>query len=146
MRIFSNRIRLLKGRDMFRRLLSGWIPAFAGMTAAAGMTVLAMTLGVIPAYAQSYPAKPIKIVVPFTPGGFNDTLGRTIAAHLTTAWNQPVVVENKPGGNTTIGTDMVAKAPPDGYTLLIIGFPFPVTPLLMKEVPYDVLKDFTPVI
>ncbi len=98
------------------------------------------------ALAQSYPARTIKIVVPFTPGGFNDTLGRTIAAHLQTAWGQPVVVENKPGGNTTIGTDLVAKSVPDGYTLLIIGFPFPVTPLLMKEVPYDVLKDFTPVI
>jgi tripartite-type tricarboxylate transporter receptor subunit TctC len=98
------------------------------------------------AFAQPYPAKTIKIVVPFTPGGFNDTLGRTIASHLQTAWGQPVVVENKPGGNTTIGTDLVAKSAPDGYTLLIIGFPFPVTPLLMKDVPYDVLKDFTPVI
>ena len=98
------------------------------------------------AFAQPYPARTIRIVVPFTPGGFNDTLGRTIAAHLQTAWGQPVVVENKPGGNTTIGTDLVAKSPPDGYTLLIIGFPFPVTPLLMKDVPYDVLRDFTPVI
>jgi tripartite-type tricarboxylate transporter receptor subunit TctC len=122
---------------MFKRFRSVWAPVFTGVTLALAATNVA---------AQSYPSKPIKIVVPFTPGGFNDTLGRTIAAHLTTAWNQPVVVENKPGGNTTIGTDMVAKAAPDGYTLLIIGFPFPVTPLLMKEVPYDVLKDFTPVI
>ena len=118
---------------MFRN----WIPAFAGMTILfAGMT----------AFAQPYPTKSIKIVVPFTPGGFNDTLGRTIATHLQAAWGQPVVVENKPGGNTTIGTDLVAKSAPDGYTLLIIGFPFPVTPLLMKDVPYDILKDFTPVI
>ena len=98
------------------------------------------------AQAQAYPAKPIRIVVPFTPGGFNDTLGRTIANHLQGTWGQVVVVENKPGGNTTIGTDIVAKSPPDGYTLLIISFPFAVTPSLMKNVPYDILKDFSPVI
>jgi tripartite-type tricarboxylate transporter receptor subunit TctC len=119
---------------MYKRFLSVWIPAFAGMTLA------------IAAFAQSYPTKPIRIVVPFTPGGFNDTLGRTIANHLQTTWGQTVVVDNKPGGNTTIGTDAVAKAAPDGYTLLIIGFPFAVTPSLMKDVPYDIIKDFTPVI
>ena len=107
-----------------------WIPAFAGMTA----------------HAQSYPAKPIKIVVPYPPGGFNDTLGRTLAAKFSEAWGQPSFVENKPGGNTLIGSDFVAKAPPDGYTLLVVAFPFAVTPSLIKNMPYDTLRDFAPVI
>jgi tripartite-type tricarboxylate transporter receptor subunit TctC len=127
---------------MFRN----WIPAYAGMTRALAFAGMTLFFAATNAFAQSYPTKPIKIVVPFTPGGFNDTLGRTIANHLQAVWGQTVVVDNKPGGNTTIGTDAVAKAAPDGYTLLIIGFPFPVTPLLMKDVPYDVLKDFTPII
>src|SRR5688500_5869175 len=98
-----------------------WIPAFAGMTIAA----MAISFGSL---AQSYPSKPIRIVVPYPPGGFNDTLGRTLAAKFTEAWGQPAVVENKPGGNTLIGNDFVAKAPPDGYTLLVVAFPFSVVP------------------
>jgi tripartite-type tricarboxylate transporter receptor subunit TctC len=121
---------------MFKRL-PGWIPAFAGMTLAlfAGMT----------AHAQTYPAKPIKIVVPYTPGGFNDTLGRTLAAKFTQDWGQPAIVENKPGANTLIGSDYVAKSAPDGYTLLVVAFPFAVTPSLIKSMPYDTVKDFAPV-
>jgi tripartite-type tricarboxylate transporter receptor subunit TctC len=111
-------------------VLLAWIPAFAAMTA----------------LAQSYPAKPIKIVVPYPPGGFNDTLGRTLAAKFTDAWGQPSFVENKPGGNTLIGSDFVAKAAPDGYTLLVVAFPFAVTPSLIKAMPYDTLRDFAPVI
>ncbi len=107
-----------------------WIPALAGMTA----------------NAQSYPSKPIKIVVPYPPGGFNDTLGRTLAAKFTESWGQPAVVENKPGANTVIGVDYVAKSAPDGYTLLVVAFPFAVTPSLLKNMPYDTVKDFAPVI
>jgi tripartite-type tricarboxylate transporter receptor subunit TctC len=98
------------------------------------------------AFAQSYPAKPIRIVVPYPPGGFNDTLGRTLAAKFTEAWGQPAIVENKPGANTLIGSDFVAKSPADGYTLLIVAFPFAVTPSLIKNMPYDTVKDFAPVI
>ena len=116
-----------------------WLPAFAGMTIA----VLALHCT---AHAQSYPAKPIKIVVPYPPGGFNDTLGRTLAAKFTEAWGQPAVVENKPGANTLIGSDFVAKSPPDGYTLLVVAFPFAVTPSLIRNMPYDTLKDFAPVV
>jgi tripartite-type tricarboxylate transporter receptor subunit TctC len=97
------------------------------------------------AFAQSYPSRPIKIVVPYPPGGFNDTLGRTLAAKFTEAWGQPAVVENKPGANTLIGSDFVAKAPADGYTLLVVAFPFAVTPSLIRNMPYDTLKDFAPV-
>jgi tripartite-type tricarboxylate transporter receptor subunit TctC len=98
----------------------------------------------LPALAQ-YPSKPIKIVVPYPPGGFNDTLGRTLAAKFSDAWGQPSFVENKPGGNTVIGTDFVAKAPADGYTLLVVAFPFAVTPSLYKTLPYDTVKDFQPI-
>jgi tripartite-type tricarboxylate transporter receptor subunit TctC len=97
------------------------------------------------AFAQPYPSKPIRIVVPYPPGGFNDTLGRTLAAKFTEAWGQPAVVDNKPGANTVIGTDFVAKAAPDGYTLLIVAFPFAVTPSLLKNMPYDTVKDFAPI-
>jgi tripartite-type tricarboxylate transporter receptor subunit TctC len=106
--------------------------------------VLAAFLVVSNAFAQ-YPSKPIKIVVPYPPGGFNDTLGRTLAAKFTEAWGQPAVVENKPGANTVIGVDYVAKSAPDGYTLLIVAFPFAVTPSLLKNMPYDTVKDFAPI-
>jgi tripartite-type tricarboxylate transporter receptor subunit TctC len=100
----------------------------------------------LPVFAQPYPSKPIRIVVPYPPGGFNDTLGRTLAAKFTEAWGQPAIVENKPGANTVIGSDFVAKSPPDGYTLLIVAFPFAVTPSLLKNMPYDTVKDFAPVV
>jgi tripartite-type tricarboxylate transporter receptor subunit TctC len=113
------------------------------MFKAIAAVVLAFAL---PAIAQTYPSKPIKIVVPYPPGGFNDTLGRTLAAKFTEAWGQPAVVENKPGANTMIGNDFVAKSAPDGYTLLIVAFPFAVAPSLLRNMPYDTVKDFAPVV
>jgi tripartite-type tricarboxylate transporter receptor subunit TctC len=109
------------------------------------LLLLAALLCIGSVSAQTYPSKPIKIVVPYPPGGFNDTLGRTLAAKFSDAWGQPAVVENKPGANTVIGTDYVAKSAPDGYTLLIVAFPFAVTPSLLKNMPYDTVKDFAPV-
>jgi tripartite-type tricarboxylate transporter receptor subunit TctC len=97
-----------------------------------------------PALAE-YPDKPIKIVVPYPPGGFNDTLGRIVAEKLQAAWGQPTIVENRPGGGTLIGTDAVAKAAPDGHTLLIVAFPFAANPGLYRVMPYDTVKDFAPV-
>jgi tripartite-type tricarboxylate transporter receptor subunit TctC len=109
------------------------------------LLLVACTLA-LPAHAQqAYPSKPIRIVVPYPPGGFNDTLGRTLAAKLQEAWGQPAVVENKPGGNTLIGSDAVAKAAPDGYTLLVVAFPFAVTPSLIRNMPYDTVRDFAPI-
>jgi tripartite-type tricarboxylate transporter receptor subunit TctC len=108
--------------------------------------LFAALLCISSAFGQSYPSKPIRIVVPYPPGGFNDTLGRTLAAKFTEAWGQPSFVENKPGANTVIGVDHVAKSAPDGYTLLIVAFPFAVTPSLLKDMPYDTVKDFSPVI
>ena len=108
-----------------------------------GMAALLLAL---PAAAQTFPSKPVKIVVPFPPGGFNDVLGRTLAQEFQKAWNQPVVVDNRPGGNTIIGCDIVAKSAPDGHTLLVVALPFSVLPSLFAgKLPFDVVKDFAPV-
>ncbi|CAM4052048.1 Bug family tripartite tricarboxylate transporter substrate binding protein [Bordetella tumulicola] len=97
--------------------------------------------------AETYPGKPVRIVVPYPPGGFNDTLARTASEYLTKTWKQSVVVENKPGGNTLIGNTLVAQSEPDGYTLLITPLPFSALPgLYRSKMPYDALKDFEPVI
>ena len=97
--------------------------------------------------AQNYPERPIRVVVPYPPGGFNDTFARTIARHLTEEWKQGVVVDNKPGGNTIIGNVAVATAAPDGYTLLVTPLPFSVLPALYgTKLPYDAVKSFRPVI
>ena len=98
------------------------------------------------AFAQSYPAKSIRIVVPFPPGAFNDTLGRTISQKFTEGNFAQAVVDNRPGAGSTIGTDIVAKSPGDGYTLLIVAVPFAVNATLYARLPFDTLKDFTGVI
>ena len=96
--------------------------------------------------SENYPNKTIRYIVPYPPGAFNDTMGRIFAQKLQEAWGVPVVVENRPGGGTLIGTDAVAKAPPDGYTLLGVAFPFGSNPSIYKSLPYDTVKDFTPLI
>jgi len=94
---------------------------------------------------QAYPNKPVRFIVPFAPGGGVDLIGRTLAQKLTEAWGQPVVVDNRGGGGGNIGTDMVAKALPDGYTLLMgyVGN-LAINPFLFKNLPYDPVKDFAP--
>jgi len=109
------------------------------------LAALALAAFALPAYAQPYPAKPIRIVVPFGPGGFTDVVARILQKELGAAVGQPVVVENKPGAGSTIGTSEVAKAKPDGYTLVMISTTHVITPHLYKEMPYDPIKDFTPV-
>ena len=109
--------------------------------------VLFFASGAPPAtFAADYPSKPIRIVVPYPPGGFNDTLARTIGQKLHDKWTQPVVVDNRPGGGTTIGTNLVARSAADGYTLLVVSFAFAVNPALYASLPYDTVKDFTPVV
>ncbi|MGQ0578487.1 MAG: tripartite tricarboxylate transporter substrate binding protein [Betaproteobacteria bacterium] len=107
--------------------------------------LLAFGLLVGIAQAESYPSKPIRIVVPYPPGGFNDTLARTLGQKLNDKWGQPVVVDNRPGGGTTVGTHLVAKASADGHTLLIVSFAFGVNPSLYRQLPYDTRRDFAPV-
>ena len=98
------------------------------------------------ALAQPFPSKPVKIVVPTTPGGATDALSRSIGARLSEVWNQPVVVENKPGATQIIGGEYVAKSPPDGYTLLVSdAATFIMNPILHRNLPYEGLRAFTPI-
>jgi tripartite-type tricarboxylate transporter receptor subunit TctC len=109
--------------------------------------VLALVvLGVAPARAQTYPTKPIHIMVPYAPGGITDIAARILGAKLTEAWGQQVVVENKPGGNGFIGMTAGAKGTPDGYTLTMatVG-DIAINPAMFKEMPYDMQRDFVPV-
>ena len=109
-------------------------------------TASAQTAPATPADPDNYPNRTIRYIVPYPPGAFNDTLGRIVAQKLSEAWGVPVVVENRPGGGTLIGSEAVAKAPPDGYTLLGVAFPFGANPSIYKNLPYDTVKDFTPLI
>jgi tripartite-type tricarboxylate transporter receptor subunit TctC len=97
------------------------------------------------ANAQTYPAAPIRIVVPYPPGGGTDILSRSIAPRLSEAWSQPVLVDNRGGANGAIGAAFVAKAPADGHTVLIVPIGFAVNPALYKDLPFDTLRDFAPV-
>jgi tripartite-type tricarboxylate transporter receptor subunit TctC len=106
----------------------------------------ALALAVLPLQAQSYPAKPIRIVVPVATGGIADYYSRVIGAKMQEAWGQPVIVENRAGGGGNIGSDIVAKSAPDGYTM-VMGFvgSHAVNPFLIKNMPYDPQRDFVPV-
>ena len=92
--------------------------------------------------ARNYPAKPIRTIVPYQPGGIADTLARLVSQRLNTAWGQTVLVENRPGGSTNIGSELVARAAPDGYTLLWSGIANSVAPALFPKLPYDPIRDF----
>jgi tripartite-type tricarboxylate transporter receptor subunit TctC len=97
------------------------------------------------AFAQAWPAKPIRMVIPYPPGGPTDILGRIVAQQLEARLGQPVVVDNKPGASGMIGADIVAKAPPDGTTLLVNASIHVINPSLYKKPPHDAIRDFAPV-
>jgi tripartite-type tricarboxylate transporter receptor subunit TctC len=110
------------------------------------MFLAALALVASTAWAQSWPSKPLHLIVPFPPGGGTDLVSRSIAAHLGQALGQPVVVENRPGAGGTIGADAVAKAAPDGYTLgTATSSTHPAAVALLKDVPYDPVKNFAPI-
>ena len=117
----------------------------SGCLAAGFWAALAATLAAWPALSQPYPQKAIRIIVPVPPGGGNDTLARIVAQKLSESLRQPVVIENRPGGNTTIGTAALAKSPPDGYTLMSAPSAHTVNAVLFKSLPYDPIRDFAPV-
>jgi tripartite-type tricarboxylate transporter receptor subunit TctC len=114
----------------FRTMLVAAIAAFAG---AAG--------------AQTYPNKPIRIIVPFTAGGTSDILARALGPHISAAWGQPVIVENRTGANGNVGADFVAKSAPDGYTMLLsdVGA-LAINPSVYASMPFDPVKDFSPIV
>lgn len=109
--------------------------------------VLLLLLGLAtPAFAQSYPTKPIKVISPWSPGGPAEALAREVTTKMSAALGQQIVIESKPGANGEIGTATVAKAAPDGYTILLSHLgPTAISPALKKSLPYDPLKDFAPI-
>ena len=107
------------------------------------IAALAVALCCFAALAQSYPAKPVRLIVPYPPGGTVDVVARVMALRLTEQMGQTFVVENRAGANGTVGSDLVSKATPDGYTLLVQASIFAANPLFLPNVPYDVQKDFT---
>ena len=111
------------------------------------MSKIAFVLLLLTAQAlgQSYPSKAVKVMVGVPPGGPTDTLARAVAPDLAEALGQPVVIENRPGASAVIATELVAKAPPDGYTLGFIYITHATNPTLMSKLPYDTLRDFAPV-
>jgi tripartite-type tricarboxylate transporter receptor subunit TctC len=117
----------------------------AALTSAAA--AVALTIAAAPTMAaDAYPAKQIRIVVPFTPGGGTDFMARLIATKLSVAFGQQVIVDNRPGAGGVIGTDIVAKAPPDGYTLLLGSVStISINPSLYRSLPYDTVRDLAPV-
>jgi len=100
----------------------------------------------LPAFAQEFPSRPIRLIVPFAAGGGSDIVARTVAQKLAEAMGQPIVIDNRPGAGGNIGTDMVAKAAPDGYTIVMGVFgPIAVNPSLFDNLPYDPIRDFAPI-
>lgn len=100
----------------------------------------------ITAFAQSYPSKPIRIIVAYTPAGTTDILARALGQKMSEAWSQPVIIDNRPGANGNIGTDVAAKATPDGHTLLMVtAGTHGINPGLYRKLPWDAVKDFAPV-
>jgi tripartite-type tricarboxylate transporter receptor subunit TctC len=110
-----------------------------------GLALAAAALAAAPAHAQDYPNKPIRLVIPFPAGGSSDGIGRQIADKLGPLLKQTVVVENKGGAGGMIGADAVAKSAPDGYTLVLVDVFHTSTPIYTRKMPYDAVKDFTPV-
>jgi len=114
-----------------------------------GLVAGALALGALAAVSApalaAYPERPIRLMVPWPPGGSSDTTARLIAHHLQERLGQPIVVDNKPGASGNIGSAEVARAAPDGYTILLSSAPFSVNPSLYKSLPFDTLRDFTPI-
>lgn len=114
-----------------RALITGLLLALVALTGAA---------------AATYPARPVRVIVPYPPGGANDLLARIVGDRLSAAWGQPVVIDNRPGANGVIGVELAKRAAPDGYTLLIGATgTHAINPVLYRKLPYDALKDFAPV-
>jgi tripartite-type tricarboxylate transporter receptor subunit TctC len=126
---------------MLRKLLKSTLLACVAATTLAVSAQGAASTG----SGQAYPTRAVKVIIPFPPGGTLDTVGRQLAQKLGEQMGQTFIVENRPGGNGTIGADAVARAPADGYTLLFNASTFVSAPMTMKSVPYGVVKDFSPI-
>jgi tripartite-type tricarboxylate transporter receptor subunit TctC len=110
------------------------------------LAILASAFSLPTAFAQSYPSRTVRIIVPYAAGGNTDYTARTVGAHLAQMWGQQVIVDNRPGGGTNIGSELAARAAPDGYTLFMGGASNAVNMTLYSKPPYDTLRDFAPVV
>ena len=115
------------------------------MTRTGACLAAALVLAGSAGHAQTYPSRQITLIIPFAVGGSNDLVGRAIGKKLAETWGQPVIVENRAGAGGLIGTSAVATAPPDGYTLLLVSPTFTISPAIKKNMPFDTVKDFTPI-
>ena len=119
-----------------RRVALACSTAMLGLAAAANPAAVG---------AQAYPAKPVRLMVPFVPGGNTDIIARVVAPEMSKALGQQLVIENRGGAGSTIGTEVVAKSPPDGYTLLLVSAAHVINPAMIKKLPYDSIRDFAPI-
>ena len=115
-----------------------------GAAALLALGAIASAPGALAQNADNFPNKPMRMIIPFAPGGGTDITGRTVAAELQKTWGQPVVADNQSGANGTIGINMGAKAPADGYTMTLISSSSVINSHILTSVPYDLLRDFTP--
>ncbi len=112
-----------------------------------GVIAMALSFGEVSlGSGTDYPAKPIRVIVPFTAGSASDILARTVSSPLAAAWGQPVIVDNRPGAGGTIGTGVAAKSTPDGHTLVVVSAGHVVNPVMYRSLPYDTVRDFSGVI
>ncbi len=109
------------------------------------LALLALFAATAPALAQSYPAKPIRFIIPFPPGGPTDLMGRTAADRLARAWNVQVIADNRAGAGGNIGAELCAKAPPDGYTICMMTVAQVISPAVYKKLAFDPIRDFSPI-
>ena len=118
------------------------------MTAALRIALASCVIGALPqdAFAQAFPVRPVRFIVPFATGGASDIMARAVGQKLGESWGQTVVIDNRAGGSGMIGTELVARAAPDGYTLLVAEPTFAITPSLFPKAPFDVQKDFAPIV
>ncbi len=118
---------------------------FLGMAQAILVAAAAACSGVAAAAQAEFPARPVRLVNPYTPGGSVDLVGRALAAGLTEIWGQQVIVDNRPGAGTTIGMELVARAQPDGYTMLVNSSAVAIVPSMYKSLRFDPVRDLTPI-
>lgn len=122
--------------------------SFSRRLSQAGITALlaaVITAASAAALAQAYPVKPVRMIIPFAPGGNTDIIGRVFAPKFSEALGQQVIIDNRGGAGSTIGTELAAKSPPDGYVLLMVSAAHTINPAMAKKLPYDSIKDFVPI-
>jgi tripartite-type tricarboxylate transporter receptor subunit TctC len=120
-------------------------PVRIQMRVLAGMALAVSLVWIGSAAAQEYPARPVRVIVPQSPGGSTDLVARAVAQRMTESLGQNVIVDNRPGAGSINGTDLVAKAAPDGHTVLVVAASFTINPAVRKKFPFDPVRDFTPV-